>query len=117
MRIIIAGGREFYDYEYLKKSVNSVIVNLNKSEIEIVSGVAKGADTLGEDFAREYGYPIKRFHADWDKFKKGAGYKRNAEMAKYSDILIAFWNGESRGTQHMINLANRSNLQVRIFKY
>jgi len=112
MKIIIAGGRYFNDYNKLCQVCSKILSEQN--EIEIVSGTANGADKLGEKFAVDNGYPIKQFPADWDKFGKSAGYRRNAEMAEYADALIAFWDGESRGTKHMIDLAKRAKLKVRI---
>ena len=110
MKLIVAGSREFNNYDLLKKSIQE---NFQRWEIEeIVSGTARGADTLGEQFAKEYDIPIKQFPANWDLYGKSAGYRRNAEMANYADALIAFWNGESKGTMHMINLAKEKNLKV-----
>jgi len=112
MKVIIAGGRDFSDYDNLCQVCNKILSE--QTNIEIVSGVASGADKLGERFAFDNGYPIKQFPADWDKFGKSAGYKRNAEMAEYADALIAFWDGKSKGTKHMIDLANDAKLKVRI---
>lgn len=112
MKVIIAGGRDFSDYDNLCQVCNKILSE--QTNIEIVSGVANGADKLGERFAFDNGYPIKQFPADWDKFGKSAGYKRNAEMAEYADALIAFWDGKSKGTKHMIDLANDAKLKVRI---
>jgi len=110
MKLIVAGSREFNDYDLLKKSIQE---NFQRYEVEeIVSGTARGADTLGEQFAKEYSIPVKQFPANWDLYGKSAGYRRNAEMANYADALIAFWNGESKGTMHMINLAKEKNLKV-----
>ena len=89
----------------------------NKTSIEIVSGAANGADKLGEKYASEKEYSIKQFPADWNKYGKSAGYKRNEEMARYADALIAFWDGESKGTKHMIDLANKYNLKINIIQY
>lgn len=115
MKVIIAGGRTFNDYELLHQKCDQTL--RLQSEIEIVSGTAYGADTLGEKYAKEKGYPIIQFPADWEKYGKGAGYIRNEEMAKYADGLIAFWDGESKGTKHMIDLANRYGLKVKIINY
>jgi len=131
MRIIIAGGRNFNDYDLLYSCCNSVIewwklclivevfpkVEINVDEIEIVSGTATGADRLGERYAKDNGYTVKKFPADWNKHGKSAGYKRNAQMAEYADALIAFWDGKSKGTKHMIDLAKHNNLGVRIYSY
>lgn len=115
MKIIIAGGRDFNDYETLKRFCNHVLVNT--PEFEIVSGTASGADTLGEKYASEVNKPIKRFPADWDKHGKSAGYKRNLEMADYADALIAFWDGQSKGTKHMIDIAKKKGLRIKVKRY
>ncbi len=116
MKVIIAGGRTFNDYNLM---LNSVFVN--DSEIktiqEVVSGTAGGADRLGERLAKEHGYKLTQFPANWDKFGKSAGYKRNEEMAKYADALIAFWDGQSKGTKHMIDLAKKHNLKIMVINY
>lgn len=79
--------------------------------------MAKGADLLGERYANEKGYKVSRFPADWSSFGKSAGFVRNEEMAQNADALVAFWNGKSRGTQHMIKTAERHKLKVRVKKY
>lgn len=117
-RIIIAGGRDFNDYNLLKEKVDNLISEKRKThQIYIVSGKARGADSLGEKYANENGFNIVEFPADWDKFGKSAGYKRNVEMAENADALIAFWDGDSRGTKHMIDIAKEKNLPTRIIKY
>lgn len=115
MRVIIAGGRDFNDYEYLKLTCDKVLAN--QKNLEIVSGTAKGADQLGEKYAKDKNYPINRYPADWDKYGKSAGHKRNTLMAENAEALIAFWDGGSRGTKNMIDTATRLNLRVRIIKY
>lgn len=83
-------------------------------EMEIVSGTARGADRLGENCANKYNIPIKQFPADWYTHGKKAGHLRNEEMAKYATHLIAIWDGKSKGTKNMIDLAKKYNLKVRI---
>ncbi len=115
MKVIIAGSRTFDNYELLCQKCD-VLLSL-RPEIEIVSGTADGADKLGERYAEERGLPIKQFPADWNQFGKSAGYKRNQLMAEYADGLIAFWDGKSKGTKHMIDLAKSNRLKVKIIKY
>ena len=125
LRIIIAGSRDFNDYELLKKSAIEIITKktMLPDLTRIVSGGARGADTLGERFANEMGLEISRFIPDWDGLGKRAGYVRNAEMAKFAveddndGMLIAFWDGKSRGTKHMIDLAKRYGLEVHVVNY
>lgn len=115
-KIIIAGGRDFNNYELLKEKCDLFLSTL-EGEIEIVSGTAPGADRLGVRYADERDYGIKLFPADWNAHGKSAGYKRNKEMAFYADGLIAFWDYESSGTHHMIKLAKSHGLNVRVVKY
>ena len=114
-RVIIAGGRDFDDFRLLCKVCMHMLQN--KTNVVIVSGTANGADKLGEQFARFMGYPIKQFPANWDEFGKAAGHIRNREMAEYSDALVAFWDGESKGTSGMIGEAEKRNLKVKVELY
>ena len=111
MKTIIAGSRDFKDYDLLKKQVN--YYRTYKGIItEIVSGCARGADALGEQYALENGIQLKYFPADWDKHKKAAGPIRNRQMAEYADALIAVWDGSSRGTKNMIDEMHKLNKPV-----
>ena len=112
MKIIIAGSRSFTDYQKLKEICDTFLRDQNN--IEIVSGTCRGADKLGEQYAKERGYEITQFPANWNKYGKSAGPKRNQEMANYANALIAFWDGKSKGTNNMIQLANRCNLDILI---
>lgn len=88
---------------------------LNISEdIEVVSGTAKGADLLGEQYAKEKGYTIKRFPADWDTHGKKAGYIRNVQMAGYATHCVVFWDGKSSGTKMMVDICKQKNIPHKI---
>ncbi len=116
-KVIIAGGRHFDNYELLKEKCNYFLQDKVKTHrIVVVSGKASGADKLGERYAEEKGYEIEEHPANWEQNGRAAGPIRNAEMAKASNALIAFWDGESRGTQSMINLAKKHNLEVATVK-
>lgn len=119
IKVIIAGTRDFNDYDFLKKNVDYFLqgINPNSEEIEIVSGNARGADKLGERYAKERNLPVKLFPANWDKYGKRAGYLRNQEMADYADVLIAFWDEKSKGTKHMIDIAKKQDLTVIVVGY
>lgn len=115
MKVIIAGSRDFSDYPLLERKCNYLFMNTPATEI--VSGTAKGADTLGEDYAKSYEIPVKQFPADWKQYGKSAGHVRNEQMAEYADALIAFWNGSSNGTKHMISTARKLGLKVRVVQF
>lgn len=117
MKIIIAGGRDFNNYELLEKELYKILPRKRDEPIEIVSGGATGADALGEKYAKEHFLRVKKFPANWDKWGKSAGPKRNTEMADYANILIAFYDGKSRGTANMILTAKIKNLKIHIINY
>ena len=81
------------------------------------SGDAAGADTMGARWANNNNIPIKHFPAEWDRYGKSAGYIRNAEMGEYADALIAFWNGHSTGTKHMIKTMKINKKPYLVFDY
>ena len=120
-KLIVAGGREFSDYELLAEKLDNIRYVVWDQDIaddvEIVCGKARGADTLGETWAKKSHVGVKYFPADWDRYGKSAGYRRNGEMAEYGDALIAFWDGVSKGTAHMINLATEKDLTVMVVRY
>lgn len=129
-KVIIAGGRDFCMDEKgnmlpptdmrVMDAFLKIAKMLQKYEhVEIVSGKAKGADTIGEWFAgmNTNQIKVKGFPADWDKYGRGAGPIRNREMAKYADALIAFWDGKSKGTENMIETARNLGLKVKVYHY
>ena len=117
-KIIIAGGRDFMDYNLLKEKSNKILQEKRVShKIVIISGCARGADTLGLRYASENAFDVEEYPANWDKYGKKAGYIRNVEMAENADALIAFWDGKSKGTKHMIDIATERNLPIRVIKY
>lgn len=127
MRIIIAGTRTFDDVALLQRKLDRLTENYAQDRHSInghpckgpviLSGAAKGADKLGEWWAAQCRYVIRRFHADWNKHGKSAGYIRNKEMAREADWLIAFWDGKSKGTKNMIEMAETRGLRVTIIRY
>lgn len=128
LRVIIAGSRDFDDFPKLMNSCIDILFKITNQhsdldKIRIVSGTARGADQLGEQYAKITGYEVSRFPADWDGLGKMAGYVRNAEIAKFAvadgncGVLIAFWDGKSRGTKHMIDLAEKNALEVHIVRF
>lgn len=114
-RVIVAGTRSFDDYELMSSKLDRLLATL--TDVEVVSGKAPGADTLGERYAKERSYLLKEFPADWKKYRNPAGHIRNTTMAWYATHLVAFWNGTSPGTRDMIRLAEKEGLQTRTIIY
>jgi len=110
-KYIIAGSRDFTDFELMEKVLKEFEIS------EIVCGGARGADLLGKEYGDKYGITVKMFPANWERFGNRAGPLRNIEMAEYSNALIAFWDGESTGTKHMITEAHRRKLYTTVVKY
>lgn len=103
-RIVVAGSRDYDDYEEASSFIDDCISGIDDS-IVFVSGGCRGADALGERYANEHGFLTERYDAQWGKYGKAAGPIRNKEMAKKADMVICFWDGESRGTKSMIDFA------------
>ena len=111
--IAIIGSRDFNNYELLKSSINRILKGKNVKLL--ISGGAKGTDTLAEKYAIENNYQIKIIKPDWKK-GKWAGLERNTKIVEQSDIVIAFWNGISKGTSNTISKTQELNKQLYIIK-
>ena len=114
-RVIVAGGRDFFDYQLMEGRLNNILSQ--KENVVIVSGMANGADSLGIRYAREHKLLISYFPALWAQHGNRAGFIRNEEMAKNADACVCFWDGLSVGTEHMIETAKRMNLKLRVVNY
>jgi len=110
MNTIIAGSRNFCDYECLARVMARVSQEVDVTCV--ISGCARGADTLGEEWANKRGLPVMRYPADWGKYGRAAGPRRNAEMAEVGDVLVAFLSEGSRGTADMIHRARMAGMIV-----
>lgn len=120
MNVLIAGGRDFDDEDLMIATLNDLIKEgklPHESQWAIVSGMAVGADMIGYRLAKANGIPVKQYPANWIKYGRSAGYVRNREMAKVSDVLVAFWDGKSKGTKHMIDTMKAISKPAYIIKY
>lgn len=108
----VIGSRSFNDYALCKKTLDKVLKRLldKHEQVVLVSGGAKGADSLAKKYSNENKIKIIEFLPDWDKYGKSAGFMRNKDIVKKSDLLLAFWDGESRGTYHSIKQMNIKSL-------
>jgi hypothetical protein len=129
MKCIIAGSRTISDYSIIKQAI---IASGWQSDItEVVCGDAKGADYLGEQWAKAHNIPVKHFPAKWNdisakdaivaensygKYDKRAGFRRNEEMGNYTDALIAIIANNSSGTSHMIEYMQKLGKKVYIWE-
>ena len=109
--IIIAGGRNFSDFNLLNRKVSKILTNMQDITI------ANGADSLAERYATAHGIDLIIMPANWKKDGKQAGYIRNTRMAEFATHLIAFWDGRSNGTKHMIKTARDLGIKTRIIQY
>jgi len=120
--LLIAGSRTFNNYEVLCKYADYFLQNQKGREIIIVSGGARGADALAEQYAKERGYTSVVMKADWDTFGKSAGYRRNEAMHQYlinysKRGCLCFWDGQSKGTAHNFELVKEYNTSLRTVKF
>ena len=104
MKLAIIGSRKITNIEIEKYIPNEVD--------EIVSGGAKGVDSLAKDFAEKNGIKLTEFLPQYERYGRGAPIKRNQEIAKYADQALAFWDGQSKGTEYSINFFKKLGKQV-----
>lgn len=117
VKIAIVGSRTFNDYNLLKSFIDSKLVSMELSPLCIISGGAKGADSLGERYAEEYHIEKTIFIAEWDKYGKSAGFRRNVDIIKACDVCFAFWDGQSKGTKHDIELCEQMDKLCIVCRY
>ena len=99
MRLIIAGSRSFTHYQHLCQTLAPERHRIT----QVLTGGARGADQLGYRWAWKHAIKHQVCRADWERFGKSAGVRRNYQMAQAGDLLLAFWDGRSAGTRHMIS--------------
>ena len=110
MKLAIVGSRSFSNYDFLVENLSQIVT---KDDI-IVSGGARGADTLASKYAYQYNLKLVVFKPDWEKFGKSAGYLRNVEIVNYCDKLLAFWDNKSKGTKHSIDIAIKQKKLLKV---
>ena len=119
-KVIVCGGRDFQDYDLCQLTLDFYLRD-SGDNYEIISGHAKGADSLGERYAKDNNIELKIFPADWGKYGRQAGPIRNQQMLDYAmqghPIVIAFWDGRSRGTKNMIEISQKAGVTTYIEKY
>jgi len=113
IRVIICGTRTFDDYDLLKITIDHLYQN---KEIIIISGGANGADKLGERYAKNRGLKVITYEAKWEVYGKSAGPRRNSVMAANADECVAFWDGVSKGTEHMLSCCQRFGVLLHLVK-
>lgn len=116
MRVLVCGSRHFNDYERLKKEVLNALPIGDYIDCVVISGHARGADTLGERLAEDMCWKCDVYPADWNTYGKRAGPIRNRQMLVEGkpDMVIAFRSPNSRGTQNMINQARKARVEVQV---
>ena len=113
--LAIIGSRSFNDYNFLLHAAN--VLNVRENYSVIISGGARGADELGEQYAKYWGLEYIEFLPDWENIGKSAGYKRNVDIIKCADAVLAFWNGTSMGTRHSLNIAKEMKKPSFVFYF
>ena len=113
--VVIAGCRDYSNYEEAKAFIVSCLAEYEGNDpITILSGGCRGADLLGERFANEHAFPIKRYLPEWKKYGKAAGPMRNKQMVDACHKVICFWDGKSKGTESLIQYAKKREKKVEI---
>ena len=115
MKLAVVGSRTFNDYELLCKYLNTI--HAKEPISYIVSGGAKGADRMGERWAKENGVETIIFIPDWEKHGRKAGFLRNQDIINEADKVIAFWDTISNGTKNSIELAKRQGKKCLVINF
>ena len=126
MILVVAGSRHFGarrspEEDFICRKLDELTRLLDKNFLEVVQGGCKGVDMIAQDWAWRNKCTYTTFHPNWERYGKAAGPKRNQEMAEYAgkfrgSVLVAFWDGESKGTADMIEQAELYGIQVRIIQ-
>ncbi len=104
MKLAVIGSRSL--------TIKSLSKYIPRGVTEIVSGGAKGVDEAAKEYASENKIKFVEFLPNYQKFGKGAPLLRNLEIIRYADEVLAFWDGQSRGTEFVIENAKRSGKKV-----
>lgn len=112
MNIIICGSRGFDDYKRFQVEMDEFLHLRDKESVILVSGGARGADSMAKTYARKYDYKFEEVLPDWEGLGKKAGMVRNIQMLEVADTVIAFWDGRSKGTAHMIKESMKRNIPL-----
>ena len=107
MKVAVIGSRGL--------SVSDLGRYLPENTTEIVSGGAKGVDTSAREYALAHGIKLTEFLPEYTRFGRGAPLKRNITIIEYSDIVLAFWDGKSRGTKFVIDNCRKLGVEVRVY--
>jgi CTP:molybdopterin cytidylyltransferase MocA len=100
VRVAIVGSRNFGLLELVGEYVCSLPI-----DTVVITGGARGVDRYAENTARAREMRVEIFPADWTRYGKSAGFRRNVQMVERADKVVAFWDGKSPGTKHSIELA------------
>jgi ribA/ribD-fused uncharacterized protein len=118
VQLIIAGGRDFTNSDLMRERLQAMEeLGLFPNGVELICGMAKGADNTGFDIFHKAGLTIHAYHPDWDGLGKRAGFVRNAQMGDDADMALIFWDGQSKGTKHMIDYMEKLGKPVYIVRY
>ena len=116
--LIIAGGRDFNDRELMLDRVKELErLGVITEHTTLICGMARGADLMGHSIFKQAGLAIEEMPADWNRLGKRAGFIRNQDMGRLADVALIFWDGQSRGTKHMIEVMESLGKTVYLVRY
>ena len=112
MKLIVAGSRNVDDVEFIESVLDGI--HINTPITCVISGLARGPDTIGKEWAEKRGIPVSGFAPDWDKYGKVAGFIRNSQMANEGDAAVIFYDGQSSGSKNMAKTMVKLKKSVRV---
>lgn len=118
MNLLIAGGRDFINEDLMRNELQKLVTeNLIDESVVLICGMARGADIMGFHVFKANNLPVREYRPDWDGLGKRAGFVRNEEMGNDADLALIFWDGQSRGTKHMIDYMMKLKKPHRVVRY
>lgn len=115
MKLAVIGSRDFTNYAEMRDALDKIAQHIDIDLI--ISGRARGADLLAERYAKERNIQTLIFPADWEKHGRKAGIVRNYDIIRNCDMVVAFWDGKSKGTAHSISVAREQKKKVLIYRF
>lgn len=117
MKLMVCGSRTITDKDWIFKQIEDYIKELKAEDLVIIQGLAKGVDIIAKEWAENHNIKTLDFPAEWDKYGKSAGFKRNVTMVDECDCCLILWDGVSLGTKHDITLCKSKNKPHKIVSY
>ncbi|SFI44174.1 Protein of unknown function [Treponema bryantii] len=117
-KLLVCGSRSITDAAWVSEQISALIAEKDfpLSDLTLIEGGAKGVDAMGKAWAIANGVPVETHKADWARYGRGAGHRRNADMVAAANCVLILWDGISTGTKNDIDLCKKNNKNYKLVK-